>query len=138
MYKKSNQLFNSLCKSIINKDKFYIYGNNLRTADGSCVRDFVDVNDLVKVIFFFIFNKKSTKHDIFNIGTNKGYSVLQILNLFKKNISENINFSFLDKRKGDAAHSVCSNLRLKNVYKNKFCSIKQSIYRHYLFYKKNF
>ena len=135
--KESNQLFNTLCKSIINKDKFYIYGNNLRTRDGTCVRDFVDVNDLVKIITFFISYKKSIKFDIFNIGTNQGHSVLQILNLFKKNINKDINFYFLDKRKGDAVHSVCNNFRLKNIYKRKFCSIKKSIYRHYIFYKKN-
>ena len=136
--KKSNQLFNSLCKSIINKNKFYIYGNSLRTRDGTCVRDFVDVNDLVKVIIFFISYKKFIKYDIFNIGTNQGYSVFQILNLFKKNISKDINFSFKDRRKADAVHSVCSNLRLKKFYKYKFCSIKKSIHQHYLFYKKNF
>jgi UDP-glucose 4-epimerase len=136
--KKSNQLFNSLCKSIINKDIFYIYGNNFRTRDGTCVRDFVDVNDLVKIIIFFIYSNKSTKYDIFNIGTNKGYSVLQILNLFKKNINKNIDFSILDKRIGDAVHSVCSNLRLKKIYKDKFSPIEKSIYQHYLFYKKNF
>jgi UDP-glucose 4-epimerase len=136
--KKSNQVFNSICNSIINKDKFYIYGNNLPTQDGTCVRDFVDINDLVKIIFFFISNKKSIKYDIFNIGTNKGHSVLEVLNLFKKFSGKNINFSFLGKRKGDAVHSVCSNTRLNKIYKFKFSSIRYSINRHYFFYKKNF
>ena len=51
---------------------------------------------------------------------------------------KDINFSFKDRRKADAVHSVCSNLRLKKFYKYKFCSIKKSIHQHYLFYKKNF
>jgi len=135
--KKSNQLFNCLSMSIKNRKIFHIFGNNLKTKDGTCVRDYVDVIDLVKVIIFFIKSRTIYKYNIFNIGTNKGHSVLEVLNLFNKILNKNITYLFLKKRKGDPTHSVCSNSRLKNIYKFKFSSIKDSIDRHYSFYKKN-
>ena len=136
--KKSNQLFNCLSMSIKTGKIFHIFGKNLKTKDGSCVRDYVDVIDLVKVIIFFIKSRTVYKYDIFNIGTNKGHSVLEILNLFNKILNKNITYLFLNKRKGDPTHSVCNNLRLKKIYKFKFSSIKVSINRHYFFYKKNY
>ena len=73
--KKSKHLFNNLSKSLFKKSIFYINGKNYKTRDGTCIRDFIDVNDLVKIIIFFIKEIKN-KFSIFNIGTNKGYSVL--------------------------------------------------------------
>jgi len=136
--KKSNQLFNSLLKSIIKKDKFFIYGNKLKTNDGTCVRDFVDVIDLVKVIIYFIKSKKKFKFDIFNVGTNKGLSVLQIVKLFTIITKKKIDYIYAKSRKGDPAHSICSNKRLLNTHNFKFSSIQSSIKRHYKFYIKNF
>lgn len=135
--KKSKQLFNCICNSIETKKTFYIYGSNLKTKDGTCVRDYIDVIDLVKVIFFFIKNNKKNDYDIYNVGTNKGHSVLEILDLFQKILNRNINFVFLKKRRGDPTHSVCSNSKLKKIFKLSFSPIKDSIKRHYSFYKKN-
>jgi len=135
---KSNQLFNNLSKSIIKKDKFFIYGNKLKTNDGTCVRDFVDVVDLVKVIIFFIKSKKKFKFDIFNVGTNKGHSVLQIVKIFTAITKKRIDFHYVKRRMADPTHSICSNKRLINAYKFKFSSIEDSIKRHHNFYKKNF
>ena len=137
--KKSNQLFNSILISIYKKKKFFIYGHKLKqTSDGTCVRDYIDVIDLVKVMIYFIKSKKNFRYDIYNIGTNNGHSVLQIVKLFSKISKKKINYSFAKIRKGDPAHSVCSNKRLINTFNFKFSSIKNSIKRHHNFYIKNF
>ena len=134
--KKSKHLFNSLSKSIFLKKVFKINGNNYNTKDGTCVRDFINVNDLVKVIIFFI--KKKNQNTIFNIGTNRGYSVLEILNLFERVLKVKINYRYSKKRTGDAPRLVCKNLLLRKIYKIKFLSLKKSVRNHYLFYKKNY
>ena len=134
--KKSKHLFNSLSKSVFLKKSFKINGNNYNTKDGTCVRDFIDVNDLVKVIIFFI--KTKNKNTIFNIGTKRGYSVLEILKLFKKVLKIDINYRYCQRRSGDAPRLVCDNSLLRKIYKAKFLSIKTSIRNHYLFYKKNY
>ena len=134
--KKSKHLFNSLSKSIFLKKIFKVNGNNYNTKDGTCIRDFIDVNDLVKVIIFFI--KKNNINTIFNVGTNHGYSVLEILKFFEKVLGIKIKYKYIKNRLGDAPSLVCNNNLLRKIYKAKFFSLKKSIRNHYFFYKKNY
>jgi UDP-glucose 4-epimerase len=132
--KKSKHLFNSLSKSVFLKKIFNVNGKNYNTKDGTCIRDFIDVNDLVKIIFFFIKNKN--KHQIFNIGTNKGYSVLDVLKSFENVLKIRIPYKYSKNRIGDAPHLVCDNRLLCSVLKIKFNNFNKSIKNHYFFYKK--
>ena len=134
--KKSKHLFNSLSKSIFLKKIFKVNGNNYNTKDGTCIRDFIDVNDLVKVIIFFI--KKNNVNTILNLGTNHGYSVLEILKFFEKVLGIKIKYKYIKNRLGDAPSLVCNNNLLRKIYKAKFFSLKKSIRNHYFFYKKNY
>lgn len=134
--KKSQHLFNSLCKSIFFKIKFKINGKNYNTNDGTCIRDFIDVNDLVKIIIFFINNYNSKT--IFNVGNNKGYSVLEVLKSFEKTLKKKISYKYVNNRVGDAPNLVCSNSLLRKIYKLNFTSLEKSIKSHYNFYKKNY
>jgi UDP-glucose 4-epimerase len=131
--KKSKHLFNSVLKSIFLKKIFNVNGKNYNTKDGTCIRDFVDVNDLVKIIIFFIKNKN--KHIVFNIGTNKGYSVLDVLKSFERVLKIKIRHRYCKNRMGDAPHLVCDNRMLRSVFNFKFVNFNKSIENHYLFYK---
>ena len=111
------------------------YGIDYDTTDGSCIRDFIDVQDLSKIIYFFI-NKNSVKKIIFNVGINKGFSVLDIINKFQTILKIKINYKIAKRRKGDAPRLVCNNSNLKRFYKRKFNNIQTSIINHYKFYKK--
>lgn len=133
--KKSKHLFNNICYSILYSKQFKIYGMDYDTPDGTCIRDFIDVLDLSKIIYFFI-NTNNINRNIFNIGINKGYSVLEIINKFQKILKIKINYKLGIKRKGDVPKLVCDNSRLKKYYKNKFINIRTSIINHYKFYKK--
>jgi len=135
--KKSKHLFNNLSKSLFKKSIFYINGKNYKTKDGTCIRDFVDVNDLVKIIIFFIKEIKN-KYSIFNIGNNKGYSVLDVLSSFNKILKCNIAYKYISHRIGDAPNLVCDNKLLRKFYNYKFVSFNNSVKSHYLFYKKNY
>ena len=135
--KKSKHLFNNLSKSVFKKNIFYINGKNYKTRDGTCIRDFIDVNDLVKIIIFFIKEIKN-KFSIFNIGTNKGYSVLDVLSSFNKILKCNIAYKYISHRIGDAPNLVCENKLLRKFYNYKFISFNNSVKFHYLFYKKNY
>jgi UDP-glucose 4-epimerase len=134
--KRSKHLFNSLSKSTFFNKTFNINGKNYKTKDGTCIRDFVDVNDLVKIIIFFIKNKNN--HTIFNIGTNKGYSVLQTLKFFEKTLKVKIFYRYIKNRIGDAPNLVCNNFLLKRIYNFNFINFRSSIKSHYNFYKKNY
>jgi UDP-glucose 4-epimerase len=134
---KSNHLFQNICKSIIFNKIFQIYGHKYKTIDGTCVRDFIDVNDLIDVLVFFLNKKKSNNFEIFNISSNNAYSVLEIIKKFQNVLKIKINYNFKKKRDGDQAISTCNNKKLLTFYHTKFNNINQTITSHYNFYKKN-
>ncbi len=132
---KSKHLFNSICGAIKHKKIFIINGINYDTDDGTCVRDFIDVQDLVKIIYFFLTNKR-IKKVIFNLGINKGYSVLQTIGKFEKVLKKKIKYKIGERRKGDLPKLICNNKNLKRYYKKKFININTTIKNHYKFYQK--
>ncbi len=85
------------------KKKLTIFGNNYKTKDGTCVRDFIHVNDVaeahIKCIPFLKKNKK--KYHKFNIGVGKGISVLELIEQFQKSTGILIPKKFGKRRKGD-------------------------------------
>jgi UDP-glucose 4-epimerase len=87
------------------RKKLSIFGNNYPTPDGTCIRDYIHVVDLAKahvVALNRLFEeKKSDNYEIFNIGTGKGSSVLEVVNAFEKATGVNLNYCFADRRDGD-------------------------------------
>lgn len=116
----SKGLFKNICKNVVKKKfSINIFGNNYQTNDGTCIRDYIDVNDLAAIHLLCIKKKKNL---ILNCGYNKGYSVLNIVNEFSKVINKKINIKYLNKRDGDV-ESIFSNNRL---LKKNFPSWKQN------------
>ena len=68
---------------------FYIFGNNWPTRDGTCIRDFIHVMDLAEAHFLALKFLMSNKSQIvnLNIGSGKGATVLEILNIFNQHKS---------------------------------------------------
>ncbi len=103
-----------------------IYGNDYNTKDGTCIRDYIHVTDLanihIKALKKISSNKKSL---ILNCGYGKGYSVKEIVNIFKK-IKKNVKVYKQNRRKGDVAQIYSDITRLKKVLKwrPKFNNIK--------------
>lgn len=82
-----------------------VYGNDYNTVDGSCVRDYINVVDLAKAhvvaIERMLNNKSNEKIEIFNLGTGKGLSVLDLINSFEKATGVNVPYKIVDRREGD-------------------------------------
>ena len=138
--KKNKSLFNNLCKAFVNKKKFFIFGKNFDTPDGTSVRDYVHINDISKVHYKFakiIRNKKINL--IINCGYGTGYSVLDVIRKFNYIYRRKIDFQFKEKRINDIEYSVASTKRLQRFQnlkesKNKLTSmIKSSL----IWYKKS-
>ena len=108
---------NIAIQSMNKKPQLNIYGNNYNTKDGTCVRDYIHVTDLadihIKGIKYLKENKKSF---ILNCGYGKGYSVLQIANIFKK-IKKNTKINFMKKRPGDIAQVYSDTKKFKKLLK---------------------
>ena len=94
-----------------------IFGNNYKTEDGTCIRDYVHVSDLadihIKGLKYLENNKKSF---ILNCGYGKGYSVLQIVNIFKK-IKNGVGVQYRKRRPGDIAQVYANTKKFKKTLK---------------------
>ena len=79
-----------------------IFGNDYNTKDGTGVRDYIHVVDLAKghIKALELINKQKGI-DTYNLGTGKGYSVLEIVNTFMKVNNINIKYKIVDRRPGD-------------------------------------
>ena len=121
-------LFKNIAIQSLNKNPVInIYGKDYKTKDGTCVRDYMHVSDLsaahIKALNFI--NNKS-KSITLNCGYGKGYSVLEIVKIFKK-INKNLKITFTKRRLGDVG-SVFANTKKFNKtlkLKMKYNSIKK-------------
>jgi UDP-glucose 4-epimerase len=81
-----------------------VFGNNYPTPDGSAVRDYIHVVDLAKAHVAAIKRletESNENYEIFNIGTGKGSSVLEIIKAFEQSTGEKLNYAIGPKREGD-------------------------------------
>jgi UDP-glucose 4-epimerase len=86
-------------ESIKNKTEFTLYGNNYETPDGTCIRDYIHVDD-VAAAHIAAFDRKLPS-GVYNLGTNKGVSNLEILNKAAEITGVACPITVKDKRPGD-------------------------------------
>ena len=82
-----------------------VFGNDYPTPDGSCIRDYIDVVDLAKAhvsaITRMVEGRNKENYEIFNVGTGKGTSVLELVNMFEKVNGLKLNYKIAPRRPGD-------------------------------------
>jgi len=82
-----------------------IFGNDYPTPDGTCLRDYIDIVDLAKAhvcaVTRMVENKMDEPYEIFNIGTGRPVSVLELVNSFQKVNNLKLNYRFAPRRSGD-------------------------------------
>ena len=82
-----------------------IFGNDYPTPDGTCQRDYIDIVDLAKAHVFAVSRmldgKMEKDYEIFNIGTGRPVSVLELVNAFEKVNGVKLNYKFAPRRAGD-------------------------------------
>jgi UDP-glucose 4-epimerase len=86
------------------REKITVFGDDYNTPDGSCIRDYIHVVDLAKahVAALKLMEKESFKgYDVFNIGTGKGNSVLEIIAAFERVTGVKLNYTIGGRRSGD-------------------------------------
>ena len=121
IYKNSGQLIKNIAINCVNKRNFVnIFGNKYHTEDGTCIRDFIHINDISK-IHILALNKidKSRSNLILNCGSGKEYSILNIISRFEKIYKIKIVKKISPKRDGDIVRMVCDNIKLKTHLKFK-------------------
>tara|TARA_X000000950_G_scaffold288169_1_gene403663 strand:- start:5888 stop:6862 length:975 start_codon:yes stop_codon:yes gene_type:complete len=91
------------------REKLKIFGKDYDTKDGTCVRDYVHVEDLSDAHFRSInYLLNQEKSENVNIGSGQGYTILEIVRRIKEILQKDINIEFCKKRSGDADYLVAS------------------------------
>jgi len=87
------------------RKKLKIYGNNYPTPDGTGIRDYIHVVDLAKghLAALNFQENENKRFDIFNLGTGKGFSVLEMVKAFEMVNRRKIPYEIVDRRNGDIA-----------------------------------
>ncbi|MBR4740407.1 MAG: GDP-mannose 4,6-dehydratase, partial [Bacteroidales bacterium] len=82
-----------------------IFGNDYPTPDGTCQRDFIDIVDLARAHVFavtrMIEGKMKKDVEIFNVGTGRPLSVMELVNAFEKVNGVKVNYRIAPRRPGD-------------------------------------
>ncbi len=118
--------------------KFNVYGTNYETSDGTAVRDFIHVLDLVDGLYkslLYCLNRKGIH--IFNLGDGKGSSLLELIKIVKS-IGLNPDITFHEKRQGDPPKLLANNSKAKLVlgWKPKY-NVNECIEDAHNFFLKN-
>ena len=84
------------------ENDFSIFGDDYNTRDGTGERDYLHISDLIEGHFLALsFLKNISNYDVFNLGTGKGITVLELLKAFKDASKKDINTEVKDRRLGD-------------------------------------
>lgn len=82
-----------------------VFGDDYSTPDGSCIRDYIDVVDLarahVAAIGRMVNGRSKSEYEVFNIGTGRGVSVLELVKAFERVNSLKLNYRIAPRRAGD-------------------------------------
>ncbi|MBP5626060.1 MAG: UDP-glucose 4-epimerase GalE [Bacteroidales bacterium] len=82
-----------------------VFGNDYPTPDGTCLRDFIDIVDLAKAhvcaVTRMVEGKMKEEYEIFNVGTGRPVSVLELINSFERVNGVKLNWKFAPRRPGD-------------------------------------
>ncbi|CAG0981436.1 UDP-glucose 4-epimerase [Flavobacteriales bacterium] len=114
-----NNLLPVIMHSVIKNKPFTVFGNHYPTPDGTCIRDYIHVSDVAKahVAALAFLDKMNSENrlEVFNIGTETGNSVLELIHSFEKESGIKLNYSMGEKRAGDIAQIYADISKAKKI-----------------------
>ena len=101
------------------REKLSVFGDDYNTPDGSCIRDYINVVDLAKAHVIamdrILKQKQEEKVEVFNIGTGRGLSVLELIHAFENSTGVKLNYQIVGRRSGDIEQVWANPDRANNV-----------------------
>ena len=101
------------------REKLSVYGNDYPTPDGTCIRDYIHVVDLAEAHVIslerLLNNKNETAVEIFNLGTGKGSSVLEVIETFERVTNQKLNYQIVNRREGDVIQAYADTTKAREI-----------------------
>lgn len=102
--KRPNNLVPIIAQQAIGiRDSFQVFGSDYNTPDGTCIRDYVHVSDIADahVLALAYLTKLNSGMEVFNLGSGKGASTLEVVHCFERENNIKLNYSIVERRAGD-------------------------------------
>lgn len=98
------------------RDSISIFGDDYDTPDGTCIRDYIHVNDLANAhILAYEYLKDNNESNIFNLGNGEGYSVKEVIDTCKKVTGKDFEVKIDSRREGDPDILIADSTKIKDV-----------------------
>ena len=101
------------------REELSIFGDDYPTEDGTCIRDYIHVMDLaeahVAALARLLENKEAPNYEVFNLGTGKGSSVLEVVHTFESATDEKLNYKIAPRREGDVIAAYADTTKANKV-----------------------
>lgn len=101
------------------REELSIFGKDYPTPDGTCIRDYIHVVDLAKAHVIamkrIILKDNSDNYEVFNLGTGKGSSVLEVVNAFEEISGIKLKYMFSERRAGDIAAAFADTQKANKI-----------------------
>lgn len=133
-HEPETHLIPNILKSVLlGKNDLKVFGDDYPTPDGTCLRDYVHVNDLARAHLLGLENmKKNKEFATFNLGNGDGFSVLDVIKASEEVVNESIEYKMSSRRYGDPAvlvadsYKAITNLGWLATYQDISCIIKSA------------
>tara|TARA_R100001369_G_scaffold92861_1_gene140595 strand:+ start:17907 stop:18923 length:1017 start_codon:yes stop_codon:yes gene_type:complete len=101
------------------REQLSVFGGDYPTEDGTCIRDYIHVVDLAKAhvvaLERLLNGKNQDNYEVFNVGTGKGSSVLEVIKSFEKVSGKKLNYKIVDRRPGDITSAYADTTKANKV-----------------------
>ncbi|VAW10688.1 UDP-glucose 4-epimerase [hydrothermal vent metagenome] len=101
------------------REQLSVFGDDYPTKDGTCVRDYIYVVDLAKAHVIalkrLLDEKNTSNYEVFNVGTGKGSSVLEVIQSFEKVSGKKLNYKIVDRRAGDITSAYADTTKANQI-----------------------
>ena len=117
MHDPETHLIPNLLLSLLEKkEKFELFGTDFPTPDRTAIRDYIHVSDLANAhVLALKILLQGQKSDFINLGTNKGYSVREVMEKTEEITNKKLNLLEMPRRKGDVPVLLASKTKAESI-----------------------
>ena len=121
------------------RSQIEIYGTDYHTPDGTCIRDYIHIDDLCRAHLLALNKLNQSRELVYNLGNAKGYSVKEVIDTVKKVSGKDFNVVAADRRPGDAPvlTSDATKARTELGWKTEFADLEKIVSTAWKWHNKN-
>lgn len=101
------------------REQLSVFGDDYPTRDGTCIRDYIHVVDLAKAHVVamerILKDKQEDNYEIFNLGTGRGSTVLEVIQSFERVSGKKLNYKIVERRAGDITEAYADTSRANDI-----------------------